>query len=224
MFEDLTMPKFGLEELLRDAGARMATDLKQRLVGHPGEAGTDREEVLRRFLRAHLPKRFEIATGFAFDSAGNVSKQLDVIIADAQCNSCFETVGGTRYYPSEAVVAVGQVRSSVTPSKELLSAFENLESAKALDRTGNGRAVDNTYDETLDHKSNYLHQVFTFLFITDRSLSVDAVREKLLDYISTRSPHLWPNVILALDRYLVTYCCLDGVCPNTMHARGVAAT
>ncbi|MEO8718817.1 MAG: hypothetical protein ABI423_11430 [Burkholderiales bacterium] len=32
MFEELTMPIFSLEELLRDAGARMAADLKQRLV------------------------------------------------------------------------------------------------------------------------------------------------------------------------------------------------
>lgn len=34
--------------------------------------------------------------------------------------------------------------------------------------------------------------------------------------------HLLPNVVVALDRYLVTYCCDDGVCPNPMHARGVA--
>ena len=31
-----------------------------------------------------------------------------------------------------------------------------------------------------------------------------------------------PNVILALDNYLLTYCCDDGVCPNTTHARGIA--
>ena len=31
-----------------------------------------------------------------------------------------------------------------------------------------------------------------------------------------------PNVILALDRYLITYCCDHGVCPNPMDARGVA--
>lgn len=216
------MSKFGLPELLDSAAERMAADLRQRFIAHPGEAGTDREEIVRRFLTSYLPKRFEISTGFAFDCDGRVSKQLDVIIADSHACPRFETAGGKRFYPCEAVVAVGQVKTSITSEEDLFGAFENLESVKGLDRSANGHAFDKTYQEHLDHRQNYLHQIFTFLFVTDRFLSGETVQGLLLDHITRRDPHLWPNVIFGLDRHLVTFACSDGVCPNTMHARGIA--
>ncbi len=108
----------------------MREDLAQRMVKHPGELGVAREEIIRRFLRAYLPARFEISTGFVFDSKGNVSKQLDIVIANALVCPRFETAGGTRFYPCESVVAVGQVKSSLTRDAELRSALANLESVK----------------------------------------------------------------------------------------------
>lgn len=216
------MNQFSLVQLLDGAEKRMTADLRERLVAHPGEAGAGRERVVREFLLSYLPKRFEISTGFAFDSSGLVSKQLDVIIAHSLVCPRFETVGGIRYYPCESVVAVGQVRSSITSRKELLDALENLESAKALDRSAKGKALDLTHQERLDHEQNHLHQMFTFLMITGKSLKGNAVRAELLEYVQTREPHLWPNVIFALDQFIVTYCCDDGVCPNAMHARGIS--
>jgi hypothetical protein len=61
----------------------MRADLAERLVDHPGEVGSGREEILRRFLRDYLPKRFDVSSGFVFDSEGNISRQLDIIVADA---------------------------------------------------------------------------------------------------------------------------------------------
>ena len=216
------MAEFDLSLLLKSAGERMASDLREKLVSHPGELGAEREEIIRRFLTAYLPKRFEISTGFAFDCAGRVSKQLDIIIADGGLSPRFETSGGRRYYPCEAVVGVGQVRSAVTSRRELIDAFDNLESAKALDRSANGRAYDRGHGEAIDHIGNHLHQIFTFLLITGKALAGETVREALFDHVQTREVHLWPNVILALDRFLVTFCCDTGVCPNPMDARGVA--
>ena len=77
------MGGFSLQTLLRASARRMREDLTEPLVRHPGELGSGREEIIREFLRACLPKRFEISTGFAFDSKGNVSKQLDIIISNA---------------------------------------------------------------------------------------------------------------------------------------------
>ncbi len=216
------MSEFSLAHLVESAGHRMASDLREKLVSHPGELGAEREEILRRFLAAYLPKRFEISTGFVFDSAGRLSKQLDIIIADGGLSPRFETSGGRRYYPCESVVGVGQVRSAVTSRRELFDALDNLESTKALDRSASGRAYDRTYREQIDHTSNYLHQIFTFLVITGNALAGETVREALFDHVQTREVHLWPNVILALDRFLVTFCCDNGICPNPMDARGVA--
>jgi hypothetical protein len=85
----------------------MQVDLEERLIDHPGELGTARKEIIRRFLRDYLPKRFEVATGFVFDSAGQVSNQMDVIIADSSVCPRFETAGSKFYFPCESVVAVG---------------------------------------------------------------------------------------------------------------------
>lgn len=213
---------FRLDALLTSAASRMKLDLAHRLIAHPGELGTDREEVIRSFLRAYLPKRFEISTGFVFDANGLVSKQIDVIIADSLVCAHFETAGGTRYYPCESVVSVGQVKSSLTAKKKLRHALENLESVKRLDRSARGNAIDSRFNEAINQRDDHLHQIFSFLFVIGDAISGASIQEIVLDHIVLKETHLWPNVILALDQYLLTYCCDDGVCPNPMHARGIS--
>ena len=36
------------------------------------------------------------------------------------------------------------------------------------------------------------------------------------------APHVWTNIVLAPDKYLITFHCDRGVCPNPMDARGIA--
>jgi hypothetical protein len=43
--------------MLTSAGKWMRDDLAERMVEHPGELGTGREEIIRRFLRAYIPGR-----------------------------------------------------------------------------------------------------------------------------------------------------------------------
>lgn len=38
--------------MLTSAGKRMRADIVERMVEHPGELGTGREEIIRRFLRS----------------------------------------------------------------------------------------------------------------------------------------------------------------------------
>jgi len=50
---------------------------------NPIDAGTSREDILIEFLIRHLPKRCEaIKGGFIFDSLGNESKQIDLIVTN----------------------------------------------------------------------------------------------------------------------------------------------
>lgn len=219
---DISEPGFSLEGLLQWAADRMKLDLRQRLIDHPGELGTDREEVIRSFLKSYLPKRFEVSTGFVFDSSGSISKQIDIIITDSLVCAHFQAPGGTRLFPCEAVVAVGQIKSSLTSFKDLRGSIENIESVKSLDRSAQGKAFDSHYQENIDHQENYLHQIFGFILVIGKSLSLSSIQEHAIDYTHAREAHLWPNIFIALDQYLVTFCCDDGVCPNPMHARGIA--
>lgn len=211
-----------IRDFLTAAGQRMSSQLRERIISHPGELGSDREEILRQFLRSHLPKRFDVSSGFVFDCRGHVSKQIDIIVADAQICPVLETSGGRRVFPCECVVAIGQVKSQMTSRKLFLEALENLESVKSLDRSGGGKAYSKEYDELIDHRSSHLHQIFSFLIVLNGSLKADTARSELLNYVLKKEVHVWPNVLLSLDRYLITYCCDGGVCPNPLHARGIA--
>ncbi len=219
---EMIMNDFSLEAMLKASGKRMRDDLAGRLIPHPAELGTDREEVIRQFLRAYLPKRFEVSTGFVFDSAGNASKQLDIVISNSLICPRFETAGGKRFFPCESVVAVGQVKSSLTASDDFQKALANLESAKSLDRSAKGMAADDASGEEIDPVHNHLDQIFTFMFITGKALAGRTIVEELIDLVHRKPPHVWPNIIFAMDKYLVTFCCDGGVCPNPMDARGIA--
>jgi hypothetical protein len=216
------MAEWTLSKLLAEAGKRMALELKEQVVPHSGEAGSSREEIVRRYLRKYLPNRFEISDGFVFDINNNVSSQLDIIIADASLAPRYETGGGIRFYPCEAVVAVGEVKTHVTSGRELWQALLPLRSVTTLDRSANGSSVNLMSGEPLDPVNNHLDRIFTFVFIADRALDADRAREVLWKYTERAEPHTWPNLIFSLEKYTITYCCDDGVCPNTMHARGIS--
>src|SRR5581483_1876017 len=179
--------------MLTSAGKRMRADLAERMVAHPGELGVGREEIIRRFLRAYLPSRFDVSTGFVFDSKGNVSRQLDIVIANGLVCPRFETAGGNRFYPCESVVAVGQVKSTLTSHAELQNALANLETVKDLDRYANGRAFDVERGETIDHLNNHLHQIFTFLLISGKALKDSTMQTELMNHVLITAPHVWTN-------------------------------
>src|SRR6185436_19826719 len=127
--------QFTVPRLIANVAERMWASFSERLIPNALEFGTNREEIVREFLSLHLPKRFGVSTGFVFDSNGAISKQMDIVIYD--CNDCprFETVGGKYFFPCEAVVAVGQVKSRLNSKSEFLESLENLKSAKVLNRS-----------------------------------------------------------------------------------------
>jgi hypothetical protein len=216
------MRSFTLPELLKSAGARLASDLADQLVPHAGEQGAVREVVVRTFLRSVLPRHLDVSGGFVFDCHGNVSRQVDIIIADTTVGPRFEVSGATRFYPCESVVAAGEVKSHSDSASKTWDALSNLKSVTELDRSAGGTAVAERTGAPLDHRSSHLDRIFTFLLTIDRPLAGDRAREVVAEYVTRSSPHVWPNVVFALNKYLITYCCDDGYCPNPHHARGIS--
>lgn len=201
----------------------MADELRERLIPHRGLQGGAREEILRDFLRAYLPKRFEVSSGFVFDANGDISQELDTIIVDSMVAPRFEAAGGVRFYPVEAVVAVGQVKTKLTSRKEMWDALANLRSVTVLDRSADGNAACHKTGAPINHRASHLDRVFTFIFIIDRALAADSATEVLFEYIQRTDPHEWPSVTVALNHYLLTFCCDGGACSNPLLARGITA-
>jgi hypothetical protein len=214
---------FTVPELIQSVAAQMRAALCENLIPHPGELGTGREEVLRQFLEKYLPQRYGVSTGFVFDSSGKVSKQIDVIIYDALLAPKFEAVGGKVFHPCESVVCVGEVKSVLTSNKDFNGALENLRSVKELDRSGRGVNESIRTGEVINQSSNHLDQIFSFLFVIDRCMKEERLREAWLKHLCANERHLWPNLFFYFDHYLITHCCKYGVCPNPMDSTGISS-
>ncbi|MGU3394073.1 DUF6602 domain-containing protein [Priestia sp. D51] len=82
----------------------------QRL-NHSGEFGIYREELVRNFLRQFIPMNLGITTGFIIDDNSKVSTQCDVIIYEENYTPLDKEAP---FIPVETVVAVGEVKSTLT--------------------------------------------------------------------------------------------------------------
>jgi hypothetical protein len=85
--------------------------LAKRLVEHKAEKGRIVEAVVKSALRAILPGRFQIGTGFVISSTGGTSSQLDLVIYDGHFNSPILLEGGTGVFPIECVYGFVEVKS-----------------------------------------------------------------------------------------------------------------
>jgi hypothetical protein len=216
------MAEFHLPELLKSVIEQMRIALKQRLIPHPGELGTGREEVIRDLLRKYLPKKFGVSTGFVFDTHGKVSRQIDIVIYKAHSCPLFEAAGGKKFFPCESVVAVGEAKSCLTSSKKVEEAFENLRSVKELDRSAGRTNISIKDRQLIDQQNNHLDQIFAFLFITDQCVVDKTMREAFFYFNRNHPRYQWINLCYYFDHYLVTYCCENGVCPNPMDAYAIS--
>jgi hypothetical protein len=76
-------------------------------------AGNEVEISVREYFRRMLPPRYYVTHGHLIDINGQVSTQLDLIIADnSNLPSLLTTRDGTEYIPIDSVYAVGEDKSN----------------------------------------------------------------------------------------------------------------
>ncbi|WP_276254783.1 DUF6602 domain-containing protein [Halomontanus rarus] len=194
-----------LQELVR----LMSTELRQnfekrvRLISHPGEIGTAREEALRTMLESYLPQRCGVDTGFVIDSDGNESNQIDIVIFDRNYSPVFEIVNEKRYFPCETVLAVGEVKTEVN-TRQLEDSFEKIESVKALNRAGAKKMIGpGAFGERLE-ENKHIDQIFGFIF-SKGSMNIDTLVEKYVEQLEERERNLWPNYFCDYNNVNIGY-------------------
>ena len=187
----------------------MSTELRQnfekrtRLISHPGEMGTAREEALRSMLRSYLPQRCGVDTGFVIDSEGNESNQIDVVIYDQNYSPVFEIVEEKRYFPCETVLAVGEVKTEIN-TRQLKDSFEKIESVKSLNRAGAKKMIGpGAFGGQLE-EDKYIDQIFGFIF-SKGSMNIDALVEKYIEQLEERERNLWPNYFCDYNNVNIGY-------------------
>lgn len=80
---------------------------------HPSGTGDAREDIVRQYLQDVLPRRFSVDRGKIFDSEGRLSREFDVIIAEAHDVAPAMSLAGRRIVPVEAVCGVIEVKSGL---------------------------------------------------------------------------------------------------------------
>lgn len=184
-----------------------------RHVDHPLELGIARERLLVDYLRRFLPERYGIDTGFVVDSKDEISKQIDIVIYDQVISPIFEIPGKIKYFPCECVVAVGEVKSTITDRKTLVDALGKLKSVQELDRFS-----DNTNLEVAIHGAHghfkveipptglvpIPYRTLSFIF-TSRSMSRDTMINDLKSFCSSNPKQYWPNMVVDFENYLISY-------------------
>ncbi|ANB73896.1 hypothetical protein AYM40_17140 [Paraburkholderia phytofirmans OLGA172] len=81
---------------------------------HNPTIGLLTEEILRDFLRKHLPKVVSVEQGFIIGNNNEMSRQCDIIIYDSQAYAPFYRINDVVVVPAESVLAVIEVKTSIT--------------------------------------------------------------------------------------------------------------
>ncbi|MGA4994950.1 DUF6602 domain-containing protein [Nonomuraea bangladeshensis] len=91
---------------------RSALDHARAAYRHAGLRGESLEVAVRAFLEQHLPSTVSVGTGETIDSAGNASRQTDIIISSRHHPIRYKThEAGT--YLVEGVEVAGEVKASL---------------------------------------------------------------------------------------------------------------
>ncbi|MCL4363739.1 hypothetical protein M1328_00705 [Patescibacteria group bacterium] len=141
--------------------------------GHPTDTGENREDLLVAFLNNHLPAKYEaLKGGKIFDSNGNISEQVDVLIYDKNTPQLKERV--RTLYMSEGVGAAIEVKPNLDNSalKEALNKVDSFK--KPIKSIVAGMSIG-------DVKKNVYSGIFSYQTAMDPATIKNAVLEKYKD-------------------------------------------
>ena len=125
-----------MREAFVDVQAELELKLRRasQSISHAGTQGSVNEDHWIDILRAYLPKRYEVATGFVIDSKGGRSQQVDVVVFDKHFTPTLLDQQNHRYIPAEAVYAVFESKPHIDKSY-LEYAGDKAASVRKLHRT-----------------------------------------------------------------------------------------
>jgi uncharacterized protein DUF6602 len=90
-----------------------------------------KDRIVKSVLRAILPGRFSIGSGFAITSSGKISQQLDVVIYDAWFNTPIILEGQTGLFPIECIYAFIEVKS-ILDAASISQATATIKTMRAM--------------------------------------------------------------------------------------------
>jgi hypothetical protein len=161
-----------------------------KAIPHAGARGGEAEGLLKRFLLDHIPRRFDVGSGFIIDPRDSVSRQTDVIIYDALNCPAYRASPTAGIYPANNVAAVVEVKSNLT-GQRLTDAFDNIESVKRLAKV---RTPDS---------AGLMDQTHGSIFAFKSSLSLDTIADRYLQRFKDKGLGPHTDLICVLDKGII---------------------
>jgi len=206
-------------EMLKKSIKRVEADFDfSAIIDHNCSKGTFREQILKNFLRPFLPGCYGVSGGQAFDNAGNISNQLDVVVYDSLFSYVAPYMDDFIYFPCESVYGSIEIKSMLN-KQSFVEAVANINSLKKLSRKGidsyyvNPMKPLNINNVTWDiHAVNeYLGVVFAY-----ESVSSSAILEHIKSGVNDNSMNRdnLPNIIVLFKDQKIIICyhnCEDGM-------------
>lgn len=98
-----------------DSAKNLYEDLtKRNKLIHSGEYGMYKEKAFRELIEFIVPYRYKITDGFIINSDDETSTQCDIILFDKLHTPLIELGNRFQFIPVESVVAIGEVKSTLT--------------------------------------------------------------------------------------------------------------
>lgn len=195
-----------IPDILNALSDEVITELNlAKSISHPGESGRAREQVIEGFLRRLIPSDFSISTGFVIDTAGSISRQVDLVIYRNTYHPVLE-IGGIKHFMIESVAGVIENKASIRSKKSLRDALENIKSVKSLDKTSGGTnylVVGGTKGAMVD-PNKFNTQVFGTV-VTEQSLSKPVLAAALSEFLEANERHVWPNLYIDVHEFSAKY-------------------
>jgi hypothetical protein len=165
--------------------------IKEYIKKHNPTIGVLTEEILRSFLRNHLPKAVSVEQGFILTEDGELSKQCDIIIYDSQSYSPFYRINDIVVVPAESVICIIEVKTTINRQifHDIINYFKNMpyiENARTYLFIFNSKDISNIkrYFDTYKHEGNY--QMFdhdTFQLLPDEITGINESYHLTKDYV-----------------------------------------
>lgn len=98
---------------------------------HNPTIGILTEEILRSFLKEHMPKFVSVEQGFVRNIHGETSRQCDIIIYDSTNYAPFYRINDIVIVPEESVIAVIEVKTAIN-NKIFHDVLDNFTSQRKI--------------------------------------------------------------------------------------------
>ena len=218
---------FDVDKHIARIGARLVQEFDEaRAATSPTAVGDAMESPVRKQLEHLLPRGIAVGSGFVIDSYGATSSQTDLVLYERDICPVFSIndTPGTTYYPCEGVIAVGQVKSTLT-KKLLEDEFKKIASVKRLQRhpvhdfmphptTGGPIVLERSYgnirnpsiiDVGVKKASSPSRQIFGFVVAGASQMSTDTLTNAFTEFTSETGEGLSPNMAVLLSGWLLTW-------------------